>query len=164
MTMFKTKQCAWKVKTCKACFPNNGQPAASWPKVNTPEGHPKNGGKMARKMGKMARNSICEPFSGHFFHFPGHFFHFPGHFSPIFQVRPKFIFRPFSSKSGLKVCRAKSAAKNANIADFLCGLGVPKARSGGMVCNECDRCVPRGLSNTMDVTSSIFQACLPLPP
>ena len=29
--------------------------------------------------------------------FPGHFSHFPGHFSPIFQVRPKSIFRPFSS-------------------------------------------------------------------
>ena len=27
----------------------------------------------------------------------GHFSHFPGHFSPIFQVRPKSIFRPFSS-------------------------------------------------------------------
>ena len=33
-----------------------------------------------------------------------------------------------------------------------------------MVCNECDTCVPRGLSSTMDVTSSMFQACLPPPP
>ena len=57
----------------------------------------KNGGSMARKMGKMARNSIFEPFWAHFFHFPVHFSHFPGHFPPIFQVRPKSIFRPFSS-------------------------------------------------------------------
>ena len=52
---------------------------------------------MAWKMGKMGRNSIFEPFSGHFFHFPGHFSHFPVHVSPIFQMRPKSIFRPFSS-------------------------------------------------------------------
>ena len=52
--------------------------------------HLKNGGIMDRKREKMARKSIFEPFSGHFFHSLGHF-------SPIFQVRPKSIFRPFSS-------------------------------------------------------------------
>ena len=62
-----------------------------WPK-NRFWPHLKNGGKLDRKMGKMARKSIFEPFSGNFFHFPGHFSHFPGHFSPIFQVRPKSIF------------------------------------------------------------------------
>ena len=55
-------------------WPKNG----FWP-------HLKNGGNMAQKIGKMARNSIFEPFSGHFFHFPGHFSHFPGHFSPFFS-------------------------------------------------------------------------------
>ena len=30
-----------------------------------------------------------------------------------------------------------------------------------MECNECQKCVPWGLSSTMDVTSSVFQACLP---
>ena len=42
---------------------------------------------MARKMGKMARNSIFEPFSAHFFHLPGHFL--------IFQA----IFPPFSGEA-----------------------------------------------------------------
>ena len=49
----------------------------------------------------MARNSIFEPFLGHFFHFPGHFSHFPGHFSPIFQVRPKSIFGHFRPEMDL---------------------------------------------------------------
>ena len=62
-------------------WPKNGY----WP-------HLKNGGSMARKMGKMARNSIFEPFWAHFFHFPGQFSHFPGRFRPICQVRPKSIF------------------------------------------------------------------------
>ena len=35
------------------------------------------------------------------------------------------------------------------------------ARFGGMECNEFHTCVPWGLSSTMDVTSSVFQACLP---
>ena len=33
-----------------------------------------------------------------------------------------------------------------------------------MECNEFRTCVPWGLSSTMDVTSGVFQACLPPPP
>ena len=58
-------------------WPKNG----FWP-------HLKNGGKMARKMEKMAPKWFDNGI-------PGHFPHFPGHASPIFLVRPKSIFRPF---------------------------------------------------------------------
>ena len=47
-------------------------------------------GKMAWKMEKMARKRFENGISAHFSHFPGHV-------STIFQVRPKSIFRPFSS-------------------------------------------------------------------
>ena len=58
---------------------------------------PEKWGKRGPENGKNGPKSIFEPFLGHFFHFPGHFSHFTGHFSPIFQMRPKSIFRPFSS-------------------------------------------------------------------
>ena len=67
-------------------WPKNG----FWP-------HLKNGGKMARKMRKMAwkMENIDRkwPENG----ISAHFSHFPGDVSSIFQVRPKSIFRPFSS-------------------------------------------------------------------
>ena len=58
---------------------------------------PEKWGKMARKMRKMARK--MEKMARKWFEngISGHFPHFPGHVSPIFQVRPKSIFRPFSS-------------------------------------------------------------------
>ena len=59
----------------------------------------KNGGNTARKMGKMARNSIFELFSGHFFHFPGHLSgpFFP-HFSGEAKIHSSDIFTPISGR------------------------------------------------------------------
>ena len=58
--------------------------------------HLKNGWKMGRKMRKMAWK--MEKMARKWFEngISGHISHFPGHVSPIFQVRPKSIFRPFS--------------------------------------------------------------------
>ena len=72
-------------------WPKNG----FWPRL-------KNGGRMARKMGKMARNSIFEPFWAHFFPFSGPFFSFSGPFSPHFPGEAKIhfsaIFVPISGR------------------------------------------------------------------
>ena len=67
-------------------WPTNG----FWP-------HLKNGGKMAWKMRKMARKMGKKARKWFENGISDHFSHFPGHVSPIFRVRPKSIFRPFSS-------------------------------------------------------------------
>ena len=59
--------------------------------------HLKNGGHMAWKMGKMGRNSIFEPFSGHFFPFPRPFLIFRAifpHFSNEAKNHISAIFVP----------------------------------------------------------------------
>ena len=70
--------------------------ARKWPKHGFWP-HLKNGRKLARKMRKMERK--MEKMARKWFEngFSGHFSHFPGYVSTIFQVRPKSMFRPFSS-------------------------------------------------------------------
>ena len=102
----------------RASGPKNG----FWP-------HLKNGGNMARKMGKMAPNSIFEPFSGHFLHFPGHFSYFPGHFSPHFsgeaKIRVSAIFVSISGRRpDMDLYQVHGIPKNAHV--FSCRDGKRK--------------------------------------
>ena len=64
---------------------------------------------------------------------------------------------------GLKSAERKVQRKTRKLPNFFF-IVVFWARFGGMERNECHTCVPWGSSSAMDVTSSVFQACLPPPP
>ena len=89
-------------------WPKNG----FWPHLKKGEKMAQKMTKMAWKMEKMARKRFENGISGHF---P----HFPGHVSPTFQVRPKSIFRPFSSPEARNGCIPGPRDSNPNAYNIL---------------------------------------------
>ena len=83
---FRSRSGCWPFLGLQSCGPGKDPFRASgpkwgrkWPK-NGFWPHLGNGANRAWKMGKMARNSVFEPFLGDFLHFSGHSSHFPGQF------------------------------------------------------------------------------------